>query len=194
MNLRPVVPTLLRACGTRYVAHQVSALSRLVEYFGAYLSHLAALTEDTTVKSMDKQRLKGYLTRWQQGKFLIGCAFFADLVKPASILCKTLQEDELCIVRPIEALGKAKRGFNKVRATTLEELPMVRKVIAHVSYSEDPASSVFPWLASAGLRSHITCLQQKIQCQEKCIVRGLCPQTTKIISDNVLHNAINRRL
>ena len=62
----------LRACGTRFVAHKVSALSWLVEYFGACLSHLAALTEDATVKSMDKQRLKGYLKQWQHGKFLIG--------------------------------------------------------------------------------------------------------------------------
>ena len=61
----------LRACGTRFVAHKVSALSRLVEYFGGYLSHVAALTEDATVKSIDKQRLKGYLKWWQQGKFLI---------------------------------------------------------------------------------------------------------------------------
>ena len=105
----------------------------------------------------------------------IGCAFFADLLKAAFILCKTLQEVELCIVRPIKALGKAKRGFDKVRATTHEELPMVRKVIAHVSNPDDPASSVFPWLASPCLRSHITCLQRKIKCQQKRIVRGLCP-------------------
>ena len=46
-------------------------------------------------------------------------------------------------MRSIEALGKAKRGFDKVWATTLEELPTVQKVIARVSNPEDPASTTY---------------------------------------------------
>ena len=44
----------LHACGTRFVAHKVAALGRLVDRFGAYLCHLAALTEDRTLRSIDK--------------------------------------------------------------------------------------------------------------------------------------------
>ena len=53
----------LRACGTRFVAHKVAALGRLVDRFGAYLCHLATLTEDHSVKASDKQKLKGYLLK-----------------------------------------------------------------------------------------------------------------------------------
>ena len=122
----------LRACGTRFVAHKVAALGRLIDRFGAYLSHLAALTEDTSIKSSDRQKLKGYLMKWQDSKVLLGCAFFYDLLKPSAILCKVLQEDELCVVRAIEAVTKTKKSLDKIKAATLEEMPIVKKVLARV--------------------------------------------------------------
>ena len=36
----------LRACGTRFVAHKVAALGRLIDRYGAYLAHLTSLIED----------------------------------------------------------------------------------------------------------------------------------------------------
>lgn len=93
----------LRACGTRFVAHKVAALSRVIERFGAYLNHLCSLTEDSSVKPVDKQKLKGYILQWRNAKLLVGCAFFRDLLKPASILCEVLQKDVICILGAIEA-------------------------------------------------------------------------------------------
>jgi len=69
-----------------------------------------ALIEDPKVKSTDKAKLRGYLRRWKNFKVLVGCACFSDLLKPASILCKVLQEDELCIVRAIEQIMKTKKN------------------------------------------------------------------------------------
>lgn len=85
----------LRACGTRFVAHKVAALGRLIDRYGAYLAHLTALTEDPHVKSVDKEKLKGYIRKWRDCKMLLGCALFHDLLKPCGILCKVLQEDEV---------------------------------------------------------------------------------------------------
>ena len=85
----------LRACSTTFVAHKVAALGRLVDRFGAYLCHLATMTEDRSITSTDRQNLKGYLLKWRDSKFLIGCAFFHDLLKPMAMFCKILQ-DELC--------------------------------------------------------------------------------------------------
>ena len=50
-----------RACNTRFIAHKVAALERVVNRFGAYFNHLANLSEDPVVKSVDRQKLKGYL-------------------------------------------------------------------------------------------------------------------------------------
>ena len=104
----------LRACGTRFIGHKVAALDRLIDNFGAYLSHLAILSEDPGVKDVDRQKLKGYIKRWEDGKVLLSCALFSDLLKPASILCKTLQEEELCSVCSIEPVMKTKKALEKV--------------------------------------------------------------------------------
>ena len=83
----------LRACGTWFVAHKTAAIARVIDRSGTYLSHLITLTEDTTLKAVDRQKLKGYVLRWQESKVLLACAFFHDLLKPAAILCKILQEN-----------------------------------------------------------------------------------------------------
>ena len=53
----------IRACGTRFI-DKVAAMSRFIDRFGAYLSHLCSLTEDNSVTSADKQKLKGYILKW----------------------------------------------------------------------------------------------------------------------------------
>ena len=88
----------LRACGTRFVLHKVAALERVINRFGAYLSHLISMAEDSTLKAVDRQKLRGFVLKWQDAKFVLGCALFHDLLKPCSLLCKTLQENEVCIV------------------------------------------------------------------------------------------------
>ena len=55
----------LRACGTRFVAHKVAALGRLIDRYGAYLDHLTSLIEDPKVKSVDKEKLQGYIRKWR---------------------------------------------------------------------------------------------------------------------------------
>ena len=115
----------LRACGTRFIAHKVVALARVTDRLGAYLCHLSGLVEDSSVKAVDRQRLKGYMLKWRNAKMLLGCAYFHDLLKPASILCKELQADEVCIVRAIEAILKTAKNMEKVKATPFENLTTV---------------------------------------------------------------------
>ena len=91
----------LRSCGTRFVAHKVAALERLIDKLGAYVSHLIALANDPKVKSTDRQKLKGYVLNWSYSRMILGAAFFHDLLKPSAILCKILQEDDVCVVRAI---------------------------------------------------------------------------------------------
>ena len=55
----------LRASGTHFVAHKVNALERIIDQYGAYLGHLIALIEDSSVKCVDKQKTKGYIKQWE---------------------------------------------------------------------------------------------------------------------------------
>ena len=65
-------------------------MERVLDRFGAYINHLIALTEDPSskLKPADKQKLKGYVRKWRDGKVLLGCALFHDILKPSAILCK----------------------------------------------------------------------------------------------------------
>lgn len=131
----------LRACDMRFVTHKVAALERLINRFGAYLNHLAILSEDPTVKSTDRQKLKGYLLQWCSAKMLFGCTLFHDLLKPAAIHCKVLQDDEVCIVGAIEAILKTSRAIEKLTATSFDDLPTVKKVSSRIEHSESGSTT-----------------------------------------------------
>ena len=175
----------LRACGTRFIAHKVSALTRLVDRFGAYLSHLIALSEDRSLKSVDRQKLKGYVLRWQKSKFLLGCAFFHDLLRPVGILCKVLQEDELCIVRTVESFMKTKKALDEIKSKGFEDLVTVKKVLGRIQQEDDSSNVTYQ---GADLYSHTqsmsfmksnyaswvtavdTCLVKRLKIQEEELV------------------------
>ena len=177
----------LRACGTRFITHKVSALTRLVDRFGAYLSHLIALSEDRSLKSVDRQKLKGYVLRWQKSKFLLGCAFFHDLLRPVGILCKVLQEDELCIVRTVESFMKTKnfKALDEIKSKGFEDLVTVKKVLGRIQQEDDSSNVTYQ---GADLYSHTqsisfmksnyaswvtavdTCLVKRLKIQEEELV------------------------
>ena len=92
------------------MAHKVSALERIIKQYDVYLNHLALLSEDSSLKAKDRQKMKGYLLQWCKGKLLLGCALFLDILKPAAVLCKVLQDDELCVVAAIESISGRPSG------------------------------------------------------------------------------------
>ena len=66
---------------------------------------------------------------WRKSKFLLGCAFFYDILKPIGIQGKILQEDELCIVRVIEAFIKAKKSFDEMELMNFENVSCIKKLL-----------------------------------------------------------------
>ena len=52
---------------------------------------------------------------------LLGCALYHDLLKHPAILCKVLQQDEVCAVEAIEAILKTRKAILKL-ASTLRNL------------------------------------------------------------------------
>ena len=78
----------IRASGLRWISHKWNATIHFLSKYGVYSTNIAALSEDHTVKVGDKAKLKGYYRQWINGKHLLGCALFVDLLTPCTILQK----------------------------------------------------------------------------------------------------------
>ena len=72
------------ACGTWFITHKVAALGRLIDRYGAYLAHLTTMAEDSSIKAVVRQKLKAYVGKWRNAKYLLGSALFHDLLNPAA--------------------------------------------------------------------------------------------------------------
>ena len=70
-------------------------MKRILSKYGAYTSHIASLSTDPSVKPADRAKLKGYYHKWTNAKYLLGCAFYVDLLVPCTILSKVMQFDDL---------------------------------------------------------------------------------------------------
>ena len=83
----------IRSHGSRWISHKRQALQRIIDRYGAYIAHLTTLAADSSVKSANRAKLKGYLSKWEHGKVLIGCTLYVDALKAPSLLSKALQEE-----------------------------------------------------------------------------------------------------
>ena len=119
--------------GTRWISYKRKALQRVVDRFGAYVSHLAALIEDSTVKASDRARLKGYLQMWNQGKILVGCAMYIEILKAPSILSLTLQEEQIHIVSGLKQILKSASALQTLAQVDPRNWPTVKLVVGRVS-------------------------------------------------------------
>ena len=88
---------------------QPCGIKTSISKYGAYTHHLAALSEDSSVKSIDRSKLRGYHTKWTEGKYLIGCAVFVDLHTPCSVFSKVMQSDEVDILAAVTSPLKTKK-------------------------------------------------------------------------------------
>ena len=168
----------LRASGTRFIAHKVSALERIIDRYGAYLNHLVTLSQDPKTRPADRSKRKGYIKNWTNAKVLIGCAYFHDLLKSVAILCKCLQAAELCIVSAIEAILRTSTSLTKLKATKATEFPSVKKVLDRLK--EDDCSKTYQGIevvrctealkfygenSTTYIESVLTCLHDRLQSQ-----------------------------
>ena len=93
-------------------------MKHVLSKFGAYTNHLTALSMDSSVKAVDRAKLQGYLRRWVDAKYLLGCAFFIDLLSPCAIFSKVMQEDDLDV---LGAFTSTVKEVNKLSSKPLEQ-------------------------------------------------------------------------
>ena len=91
------------------------------------------MTEDPSIKSPDKQKMKGYILKWQDFQLLLSCAFFHNLLKLSAILCTVLQEDEIRMFSVCNSVClQYEKSLDKPKTIALEELPTVKKVLVQI--------------------------------------------------------------
>ena len=129
------------ASGSRWVVHKLNAMKRVLSKFGAYKNHLAALSEDPSVKSSDRAKLKGYYRKWIQAKYILGCALFVDLLSPCAIFSKCMQSDEIDILGALTGLLKTLKETNKLASKPLDQWPTYAATIRKVT--EEDGSKVY---------------------------------------------------
>ena len=120
----------VRAHGSRWITFKRKALQRFVDRYGVYLKHLGKLVEDKSIKSVDRQRLKGYLLKWREAKMLIGSALYTDALKPASVLSLSLQEGHIDVIQGIKHILKSHSSLKKLSSQNPEEWPVTKVVLS----------------------------------------------------------------
>ncbi len=98
-------------------------MKRVLSRYGVYTMHLAALSEDNTVRPADRAKVKGYHCNWTDAKYVLGCALFIDLLGPCAILSKNMQNNDLDILAALTGLLKSVSEINKLKSMSLSEWP-----------------------------------------------------------------------
>ena len=89
-------------------------MKRILSKYGAYISHIASLSP-ILLLSQDRAKLKGYYQKWPNAKYLLGYAFYIDLL----VICtKVMQLDDLDILSTLNQLDKICQG---VSSTSLDK-------------------------------------------------------------------------
>ena len=121
-----------RAQGSRWINHKRKALQRFVDRYGAYVNHVITTSRDTSLKSTDRARLKGYLHKWKQSKMLIGAAMYVDALKPPSLLSLSLQNEKLDIVGGIQYLLKSIKSLKSIAEQDPLTWPTVKLICSRI--------------------------------------------------------------
>ena len=130
-GIRPV-----RASGSRWVTHKVNAMKRVLSKFGAYTNHLIALSEDSSVKSSDQAKLRGYCQKWVNAKYLLGCSFFVDLLSPSAILSKIMQVDNLDVLAAFTSLLKTVKEVDKLSSKSVDQWPTFAATLKKINMED----------------------------------------------------------
>ena len=104
-------------------------MKRVLSKCGVYTNHIASLIEDSSTKVADKTKLKGYLTKWTDAKYLLGCVLFVDLLTPCAIFSKSMQEDELNLLAALTFLLQTIKETDRLNSKSLEQWPVYNSTL-----------------------------------------------------------------
>ena len=127
--------TVLMTCFCAFTIKElIKAMKRVLAKYGAYTAHLS---EDTSVKAADRAKLQGYLKKWVDAKYVLGCAAFVDLLTPCSIFSRSMQSDNLDILAAITHLVKTLNETNKLSSKPLEQWKTYGDILKKLQVDQD---------------------------------------------------------
>jgi len=106
--------TVLVYLYSKWVSHKIDAMKLVLSKFGMYTNHIASLIDYKSCK------LKGYVIKWTDAKYLLGCALFVDLLTPCAIFSKYIQEDELNLLAALTFLLRTIKETDKLSSKSLK--------------------------------------------------------------------------
>ena len=135
-GIRPI-----RASGSRWIAHKWNAMKHILSKYGAYTSHLLALSEDQSVKANDQAKLKGFYNKWIDATYILGCAVFADALSPCVILSQVMQYDHLDILAALSSLLRSIKEIEKFCSTPIGQWPTYATTIRKCTTTDGSEST-----------------------------------------------------
>ena len=205
-----VKPAAVRSSGSRWVSHKLSAMKRVLSKYGAYTNHFASLSKDASIKPTDRSKLKGYYTKWVEGKYLLGCALFTDLLSPCSIFSKQMQSDDLDILEALTSLVRTLKETEKLCQTPLDQWPTydatIKKCTTEDGEKVYQCQEVKHFSAAQAYYTHhyqtyctriSECIKSHLQWSDLQLIRGIIWMLAtqgweKIIAEEESLEAINR--
>jgi len=118
-------------------------------------------TEDKSIKSTDRQHLKGYLLKWRQARMIIGSTLYTDALKSASLLSLSLENDDIDVVQGIKSILKPHTSLKKLTSQDVVDWPMSKMVLSKlqdenghkVQYTKDLSYTVSETVPSKLVKS-----------------------------------------
>ena len=116
----------VRASGTRWLSHKMSALRKYLEKFGVYITHLQNVVEDPSYQVADRAKVKAYIASWSSATTLVNLCFFLDVLNPVEILSLSFQKEFADPVSAVNALTKAFKKLQRLKEKSVREFPSIK--------------------------------------------------------------------
>ena len=114
---------------------------------------------------------------------MLGCAYFHDVLKPMSVLCKALQSDEICVVRALEAILKTTRAIERVKEAHFQDLPSIRRVTLQIKHEGEACTYQGAGLLSyaEGVQFFENHHQEYIDLVQSCLKQHMTEQVNELL-------------
>ena len=126
----------VRANGTRWVAHRVAAMKKILDKFDVYMVHLESLCNDATYSTKDRSKFQGYLKKWNSTKMLLYIAYYIDILEPIRLLSIAFQKVDIDVVKSARALSKVKKTISKMKDRSIWRFPSIAMTQRNISVKE----------------------------------------------------------